>query len=50
MSAVAGLLGAFVILVPEGGAPWMYLLLASAACAGAIGLSIRIRTRRRSNG
>jgi hypothetical protein len=48
--AVASLLGAYLVLqVPEGGAPWMYLLLASAVCAGALTLSARKRAFERSN-
>jgi hypothetical protein len=50
--AVANLLGAYLVLqVPEGGSPWMYLLLASAVCAGALALNARNRTQHgRSNG
>ena len=50
MMAVASLLSAYVVLqVPEGGSPWMYLLLASAVCAGALALNARRRTHGRSN-
>ena len=34
------------LVVPEGGSAWMYLLLASAACSGAIAWSARNRARR----
>jgi hypothetical protein len=48
--AIANLLGAYLALqVPEGGSPWMYLLLASAVCAGALVLNARKRTHGRSN-
>jgi hypothetical protein len=39
----------FVLQVPEGGSPWMYLLLASGVCAGAFALSARTRMERRNN-
>jgi len=43
----ANLLCAFLSLaVPEGGSAWMYLLLASAACAGGLAWSARSRARR----
>jgi hypothetical protein len=43
----AKLLCAFLALaVPEGGSAWMYLLLASAACATAFAWSARNRARR----
>ncbi len=46
MMAAANLLGAFFALqIPEGGSPWMYLLLASAACVGALAFSARKRVR-----
>jgi LPS sulfotransferase NodH len=42
--AVASLLGAYLVLqVPEGGSPWMYLLLAGAVCAGAFAFHARKR-------
>jgi hypothetical protein len=33
------------LVVPEGGSAWMYLLLASAACAGAFAWSARNRAQ-----
>jgi hypothetical protein len=50
MLIAANLLGLSLALqVPEGGAPWMYLLLAGAACVGALVLNTRLRTRRPSS-
>jgi len=44
MFAAANLLVASLVLqVPEGGAAWMYLLLACTACAGAVAYSARTR-------
>lgn len=43
----ANLIGAlFSLVVPWLGSAWMYLLLASAACAGALAWSARNRARR----
>ncbi|HZP04254.1 MAG TPA: hypothetical protein VFB43_05085 [Terracidiphilus sp.] len=45
MMASASLLALFALQVPEGGAPWMYLLLASSVCAGAMVFASRMRQR-----
>lgn len=44
---VANFIGALLTaVVPEGGSAWMYLLLASAACATAFAWSARSRASR----
>jgi len=45
MIALANLTGFFVLTVPEGGAAWAYLLLASIVCGGAILYNARMRGR-----
>jgi hypothetical protein len=50
MLIAANMLGFCVALqVPEGGSPWMYLVLAGAACAGALSFQTWRRTRRPSS-
>jgi len=46
---VANLVGTLVVAVPEGGSAWMYLLLASVACACAFAWNVTKRASREAS-